>query len=90
MQLGSPIFDGKLARPRWFYKQWMLAGNPAYYFDRLVNDYGDFIHYRGLFHFYLINHPSLVKQLLQETHQSFDKSSVIYNRFRNAFGMGLV
>ena len=38
----------------------------------------------------LINHPSLVKQLLQETHRSFDKRTVIYNRFRTAFGNGLV
>jgi cytochrome P450 len=90
MQPGSPDFDGRLARPRWFYKQWMLAGNPAYFFDRLVQDFGDFVQYRGLFHFYLVNHPSLVKQLLQETHQSFDKNSVIYDRFRNAFGNGLV
>lgn len=50
----------------------MLAGNPAYFFDRLVNDFGDFVHYRGLFSFYLVNHPALVKQVLMETHKSFD------------------
>ncbi len=83
-------FQGSLIRPPFFYKQWMLAGNPAIFFDRLVNDFGDFVHYRGLFSFYLVNHPSLVKHVLQETHRSFDKNSVIYNRFRNAFGNGLV
>jgi cytochrome P450 len=86
----SPEFSGKLVRPPLFYKQWMIAGNPAFFFDRLVNDFGDFIHYRGLFNFYLVNHPTLVKQILQGTNQSFDKNSVIYNRFRNAFGDGLV
>ena len=89
-QQSSQEFTGKLVRPPLFYKQWMIAGNPAYFFDRLVDDYGDFIHYRGLFNFYLVNHPSLVKQILMETHQSFDKNSIIYNRFRNAFGNGLV
>jgi cytochrome P450 len=85
-----PPFRGTLARPRFFYRQWMLAGNPALFFDRLVRDFGDFVHYRGLFSFYLVNHPTLVKQVLQETGKSFDKNSVIYNRFRNAFGNGLV
>jgi cytochrome P450 len=85
-----PPFQGNLARPRFLYRQWMLAGNPALFFDRLVRDFGDFVHYRGLFSFYLINHPALVKQVLQETNKSFDKHSVIYNRFRNAFGNGLV
>ncbi|PQO26582.1 cytochrome P450 [Blastopirellula marina] len=86
----TATFEGQLARPPFFYRQWMLAGNPAYFFDRLVQDYGDFVHYRGLFSFYLVNHPSLVKQVLQETNKSFDKNSVIYDRFRNPFGDGLV
>lgn len=86
----SPTFSGKLARPPLMYRQWLLAGNRAKFFDTLVNDLGDFVHYRGLFSFYLVNHPSLVKQVLMETHKSFDKNSVIYDRFRNAFGNGLV
>lgn len=85
-----PPFRGTMVKPRFFYRQWMLAGNPALFFDRLVQDFGDFVHYRGLFSFYLLNHPALVKQVLQETNKSFDKHSVIYNRFRNAFGNGLV
>lgn len=81
---------GTLVRTPLFYKQWMLAGNPAYFFDRLVKDYGDFIHYRGLISFYQVNHPSLVKQVLMDTHKTFDKHSIIYDRFRNVFGDGLV
>ena len=56
----------------------------------LSREFGDFVHYRGLFQFYLINHPSLVKQVLQETHEAFNKQSEIYNRFANVFGDGLV
>jgi len=78
-------FDGQLVRPRWLYKQWMLAGNPAYFFEMLSREFGDFVHYRGLCQFYLINHPSLVKQVLQETHEAFNKQSEIYNRFANVF-----
>ena len=83
-------FAGSLAKPRWFYRQWMLAGNPAYFFERLVKDFGDFIHYRGIFNFYLINHPALVKQVLMQTHKSFNKDTVLYRRFGNIFGNGLV
>lgn len=80
----------QLVRAPWFYRQWMLAGNPAYFFERITRDFGDFVHYRGLFSFYLVNHPELVKQVLQETHKNFDKQTIIYNRFRVAFGNGLV
>ena len=82
-------FSGQLVRPRWFYRQWMLAGNPAYFFERLTRDHGDFIHYRGLFSFYLLNHPALVKQVLMQTHKSFDKRNIIYGRFSKVFGDGL-
>lgn len=68
----------------------MLAGSRERFFDRLIEDYGDFVQYRGLINFYLINHPSLVKQVLQGTHEDFDKNSPLYDRFRRAFGKGLV
>jgi cytochrome P450 len=86
----SQAFKGALVCAPWFYKQWMVAGNPANFFDRLVCDYGDFVQYHGLLRFYLVNHPSLVKQVLIDTNRSFNKNSSIYNRFRNAFGNGLV
>jgi len=86
----TTTFTGALARPPFLYRQWMLAGNPALFFDRLVRDFGDFVHYRGVFDFYLVNHPALVKHVLQETNKSFDKRSVIYDRFRQSFGEGLV
>jgi cytochrome P450 len=89
-ELHEPNSPIKLVRPPWMFEQWMIAGNPALFFDRLVNEFGDYIHYRGLFNFYLVNHPTLVKQVLQETHKSFDKNSVIYDRFRVAIGGGLV
>ena len=83
-------FSGSLAKPRRFYRQWMLAGNPAHFFERLVKDFGDFVHYRGLISFYQVNHPALVKRVLMETHHNFDKQTTIYKRFGNVFGDGLV
>ncbi len=83
-------FTGKLVRTPLFYKQWMIAGNPAHFFDRLIRDFGDFVHYRGLFNFYLVNHPSLVKQVLIETHQSFDKNTIIVTLQPSEVGLVLI
>ena len=83
-------FTGRLAEPHAFYLQWMLAGNPARFLERLIHDHGDFIRYRGIISFHLINHPALVHQVLKNTHRHYDKNSHVYNRFRNAFGDGLV
>lgn len=90
MNSDPTIFEGRLARSPFFYRQWMLLGNPAYFFENLSQRFGDFVYYRGIINFYLVNHPALVKQLLQETHSTFDKNSRIYNRFRYVFGNGLV
>jgi cytochrome P450 len=83
-------FAGELRHAPWGYRQSMLLGNPALYFDRLARDFGDFVHVKGLLDFYFVNHPALVKRLLTETNRTFDKRSIIYDRFRNAFGDGLV
>lgn len=86
----STEFTGKLAEPPWAYRMWMLAGSRERFFDKLVSEYGDFIRYRGVLNFFLVNHPSLVWQVLQETHTNFDKQSPLYDRFLRAFGAGLV
>jgi len=84
------IHQKKLTKPAILYKQWKLAGNPAYFFDELTSKFGDFIYYRGIFNFYFVNHPDLVKQVLKDTNVFFDKNTLLYDRFRNVFGEGLV
>jgi cytochrome P450 len=83
-------FTGRPADPPAYHRQWMLAGNPARFFQRLIRDHGDFIRYRGVIDFHLINHPALAHQVLKNTHRHYDKNSRVYNRFHNAFGDGLV
>lgn len=92
MDTGSDAaqFQATLVTTPWFYKQWLLAGNRAQFFDTISRDFGDFVHYRGLFQFYWVNHPQLVKSVLQQTHTEFDKQSIIYQRFQRIFGTGLV
>lgn len=83
-------FEGVLTEPPYLFRQWELLGNPAFFFSSLIDEFGDFIHYRGFVNFYLVNHPDLVGRVLKETHRNFDKNSIIYNRFQQAMGDGLV
>ena len=80
----------KLCKAPRFYKQWKIIRDPSKFINVLIKEFGDFIYYRGIINFYLINNSSLIKKVLNETHRNFDKNTVIYNRFRNAFGNGLV
>ena len=80
----------KLRRAPLFYRQWKIIRNPSDFINLLIKEFGDFVHCRGLISFYLINTPDLVKKVLNETHRNFDKNTVIYDRFRNALGNGLV
>ncbi|MEC9326395.1 MAG: cytochrome P450 [Verrucomicrobiota bacterium] len=80
----------KLCKAPLFYRQWEIISDPSRFINVLIREFGDFIHYRGLINFYLINNATLIKKVLNETHRNFDKNTVIYNRFRNAFGNGLV
>ncbi|MFK7850360.1 MAG: cytochrome P450 [Akkermansiaceae bacterium] len=86
----SEEFTGKLVDTPWFHRQWMLAGNPALFIDRLIKEHGDFVRCRGLIDFHLINDPHLVREVMKSTMRDFDKNSRIYNHFRNVFGNGLV
>lgn len=83
-------FLGKLTHVPFGSRQWKLFSDPPAFFNELIEKYGDFLHCRGLIDFYLVNHPSLVSVVLKETNRSFDKNSIIYNRFKNAMGDGIV
>ncbi len=88
----NPVdFNAQLVTaPKFQHQLKLLAGNPASFIAHLIRDHGDFIRYCGLIDFYLVNHPTLVRQVMKATHCDFDKNSRIYNHFRNVFGNGLV
>jgi cytochrome P450 len=86
----ADAFTGKLVVAPRFHRQWMLSGNPALFVDRLIREHGDFVRCSGIIDFHLINHPSLVREVMRGTMRDFDKNTIIYNHFRNVFGNGLV
>lgn len=85
-----PEFSGQLAEVHSILSAVQMIRNPAVFFDELIGEHGDYIHYRGIVEFYVVNHPELVRQVLRDTHRDFDKNSSVYQRFKNAFGEGLV
>ena len=82
--------ERKLVRAPFMYKQWMVANDTQAFIRMLTNDFGDFVYYRGLLNFYVINHPDLIRQVLQKTNKKYDKGTDIYKRFRAVFQSGLV
>jgi cytochrome P450 len=76
-----------------FHKQWLLAQQkPIQYCNEIRRDYGDFVHVRGLFDAYLINHPELVGQILLNKDRKLsriDEKNKIYARLRNLGRSGI-
>ena len=80
----------KAGKPPRFFQQGELLRDPAVFLSGLIESEGDFVHYRGLFDFYLINDAALVSHLFKQTHRQFNKQTPIYRRFRSALGDSLV
>lgn len=69
----------------------MLSANPLGFMDKLVENYGDFVHYNGgLFKFYLVNDADLVRDVLKQTNENYDKQSKFYSRFTLIGRSGLI
>ena len=82
--------ERKLVRAPFMYKQWLVASDTQAFIRMLTDEFGDFVHYRGLLNFYVVNHPDLIRQVLQKTNRNYDKGTDIYKRFRSVFQSGLV
>lgn len=69
----------------------MLSKDPLGFMDKLVETYGDFILYNGgLFKFYMINDADLVRDVLKQTNENYDKQSKFYSRFTLIGRSGLI
>ena len=61
-----------------------------YFFADLIGSHGDFVHYRGVLNFYLINDAELVAHVFKQTHRQFNKETPVYRRFHRALGNSLI
>lgn len=79
-----------LVTTRLNFKKYFQAKDLYDYFYQLSKEQGDLILVKGVMDMYVVNHPELVKQILKDTNQDFDKRSPFYLRFRRMFGKGIV
>src|SRR5262245_33282268 len=69
---------------------------PLQFLTRLAHDYGDICHFRiGRQHFYLVNHPDLIKEVLVTQSNKFHKGPMAFHNGplgigRRWFGSGLL
>jgi cytochrome P450 len=86
---GSAI---ELGVPPRFWKQWVMGKNPVRYLDLLRDRFGDLVHARGFFDFYLVNDPELVGTVLVNKERIVDRvdpRNPIYQRIANIGRSGL-
>ena len=73
-----------------FHGMGRLAKRPHEFLHGLFEQYGDFVHLRGLLGVYLVNHPDFIRPVLSQCSGSFSKRNVGYRVLEQALGKGLL
>jgi cytochrome P450 len=56
-----------------------------------ASKHGDFIHYPlGLWEVFQVNHPAIIKHILQDNHRNYSKNTIQYNTLSQVTGRGLL
>ena len=85
-----------VARPRHppsiprFHRVRRLYAQPHLFMHELREEYGDFIRWRGIVDFYLVNHPDLLRPILSQGYEHFSKRTIDYWALARVTGKGLV
>ena len=77
-------------RPPRFFRQAGLLKDPIVFFAEVIESHGDFVHYRGILDFYLINDAELVSHVFKQTNRQFNKETSVYRRLQSALGESLI
>lgn len=77
---GPPLWSG--IRDYW--------RGPPQYFEKLAQEYGDVVRWRGLFTLYTVNNPDHVRQILTQDYPGFIKDTIDYRVLAQSLGRGLV
>ena len=75
-----------------YHKQLLLARNPVRFCDELRSEFGDFVRARGIYDFYLVNHPDLVAAILVDKDGAVGRAGSLnpmYERIGNIGRTGL-
>lgn len=68
-----------------------IQRDPLRFLLRNAAEHGDFIHYPlGLWEVFQVNHPALVKHILQDNNRNYSKNTIQYNTLAKVTGRGLL
>lgn len=68
-----------------------IQRDPLSFMMRSVAEHGDFIHYPlGLWEVFQVNHPAVIKHILQDNNRNYSKNTIQYNTLAQVTGRGLL
>ena len=76
--------------PPRFYRTNRLVAEPHVFLHELLEEYGDFVCWRGFIDLYLVNHPDFIRPVLSQGYERFSKRVFPYRVLALGMGAGLI
>ena len=76
--------------PPRFHKFRRFVAEPHHVLLEMLEEYGDFVCWRGLYDIYVVNHPDFIRPVLSRSHEHFSKRLIDYRVMSGVMGDGLV
>ena len=73
-----------------FHKFRRFVAEPHLVLLEMLEEYGDFVCWRGLYDIYVVNHPDFIRPVLSRSHEHFSKRLIDYRVMSGVMGDGLV
>ena len=73
-----------------FHKVRRFVAEPHLVIHEMLDEYGDFMCWRGFYDLYLVNHPDFVRPVLSQSYERFSKRTIDYRVLARVMGNGLV
>ena len=76
--------------PPRFYRAHRWSVRPHVFLHELLEEYGDFVCWRGFIDLYLVNHPEFIRQVLSQGYEHFSKRTFSNRVLALGMGSGLI
>ena len=76
--------------PPRFYRAHRLVRRPHEFLHELLEEYGDFVCWRGFIDLYLVNHPEFIRPVLSQGYDHFSKRTFANRLLALGMGSGLI
>ena len=74
----------------WFHRVRHLIAAPHVFLHEMLDEYGDFMCWRGFYDLYVVNHPDFIRPVLSQSFEHFSKRTIDYRVMTQVMGNGLV